>query len=331
MLSIYEAISLELNQFYVLQKANILWGIDNGLYEAFDFTRKKARRAYGEVTLTFHTANYYDTHIPQGTRFISRKQGYDQTYQTLKDYIVPSGQNTAVVTVFCTEVGTIGNVPKNTIDTVGTNLMNLTSATNIEDFLTGQDEEPLDDVRKRFRNFVDTRGRATNKAIEYGAREVADITGVYVDESTGYIKLYAHDNNGNLPEWLKKEVEDAVADYRPSGIRLDVFPVNKKIVDLNVEVILNNGSRLGTPFNNEITLAIRNYLNRMVTSEDLILADLGQLLMNLDDEAIYDINIIAPEENIVVKRNEVIRSGNVNVTLTIKSQDELESMIRFDV
>lgn len=37
--SLLEAIALELEQYYILTKENIEWGIEEGIVEAFDFTK----------------------------------------------------------------------------------------------------------------------------------------------------------------------------------------------------------------------------------------------------------------------------------------------------
>lgn len=314
-LSIYESVSMELEQYYVLGRENILWGIEEGVYEAFDFPRRPARKAYGEITIEFHTALTSPLYISRGNSFHSSLTGYNQKFETLQDYIVPAGTNKAVVTVYCTQEGVIGNVPRNVINLSANNLTNIKKITNDSEFLTGTEQESLDNVKQRFQSFVETRGRATKKSIIYGARTVEDIAGVYVKEETGYIKVYAHDLNGNLSTELKAQVESALEDYRPSGIKMDVVPVEKKPVDLNIKVTLTSLGKKTDIFNKEITEQVTRYLNRMTASDDLILSEIVQLVMNIDDYAIYDCVITNLKENLIIEDQALIRAGTITITL----------------
>lgn len=314
--SIYEAIAMEIEQYYVLGRDNIIWGIGEGITEAFNFPRRQARRAYGTVTLEFHTALRDDLHISQGTNFMSSFREYNQRYETLQDFTIPKGVSRYDITVYCVDNGSYGNVPKGVINMASIAISNLSKVHNPYDLLTGQDTESLEDVRRRFRMFVDTRGRATNKAIAYGARTVEDIAGVYVDESTGYVKVYAHDNNGFLSDDLKSQVEYVLRDYRPSGIKLEVFPVERRVVNLTVKVQLRSAERYNEIFKREIESVLRSYLNRLNASEDVILNDLIQKVMEIDDYEIYDVNFVNLAGNIAVEPNEIVRAGTVDVQLT---------------
>lgn len=314
-LSLYESIAMELEMYSVLQRQNIEWGIQHGIYEAFGFERREARRAYGELLLEFHTAVRERTIIPRGTTFFSNMTGYPQLYETIQDYYVPAGESRAVVNVHCTSPGTIGNVPKNVINTNSNSVFNIKSIRNPYAFLTGQDREPLENVKQRFRAFIETRGRATDRAIAYGVRQVEDVSGVYVDGQVGRILVYVHDLNGNLPEDLKRRVERAVNDYRPSGIRLDVVPIEKREVALNVEVTVRDKTAKTEAFRQEIEENLIHYLNTKEVSDDLILSSVVQRIKNIDDYLIYDVEITNLDKNLILDSNQLIRAGDVAVTL----------------
>lgn len=330
--TLLEAISMEIFQYYLLQKSNINEAIPQGIFEAFDFEQKEARRAYGEVTLTFSTANSMPMYIPRGTRFMSRRRGYDQTYELLEDYYIPSNTSSATVTIYCTQVGELGNIPKHTIDTAGTNLANLRGVSNESDFLTGQDKEPIENVKNRFRLFVDTRGRATNKAIEYAVRNVPDVTGVYVDESTGWIRVYAHDNSGNLPASLKQQVEQATEIYRPSGIRLTVLPIEKIDLTFALDVTVRGAENAESQvLINNLESLVRQFINRHEAGEDIVIQEVYQQVMSYDDDIIYDVSSSSITENVLVNKNEIARTNNVNVNLVLYNEEELRDQVRFDV
>lgn len=314
-MSIYESIAMELEMYYVLGRDNILKGIEEGIYESFGFVRKPARRAYGEITIEFHTALKEDLYISRGNTFLSSLQGFNQTYETLEDYVIPAGQHVAFINVYCTTTGATGNVPKGIINRSTNSLSNIKSVYNTSAFLTGQDLEELSKVKQRFSEFIATRGRATNKSISYGARKVEDVAGVFVREEVGRIQVFAHDKNGNLPELVKAKVESMVEDYRPSGIKLEVVPIDKKVIDLEVKVTVTDKTAKTELFKNEINTSIEDYLNTMVVSDDLILSDLVQRIMNMDDYLIYDVEVTKPSKNLIIEDNQLIRAGKIEVTL----------------
>lgn len=315
--SIYEAVSMELEQYYILGRENILWGIEQGVLNAFDFRKREAKRAYGMVTLVFHTVTQTPVYVPTGTTFDSSLSGAPSTltFQTMQDYIIPAGVITATVEVYCTTVGTKGNIPKGRINRVINNISNLKTVYNEFDFLTGTDEESIESVKKRFHAFVESRGRATIKALDYGTRQVEEVAGVYIKEEVGYVRIYAHDLNGDLKQETLDKIKVAIEDYRPAGIKLDVFPVIKSNVQVSATVTISDKSRINSKLEERVELTIRNYLNSQVVSQPLILADLIQVIMNIDDVLIYDCKINNMEGNMAVRDEEIIRAGEVIVEL----------------
>ena len=311
-MSIYESFAMEIEQYYTITRENILWGIEQGIYEAYGFTRHEARRAYGSLTIEFNTALTQTLYIPRGSVFYPSGEGYRQRYETLKDYRIDQGQSKVDIQVFCTQPGVVGNIPKMTISSMANNITNIKQVYNENAFLTGREKEPIAYVKSRFQEFIDTRGRATNKSMAYAVKQVPDIEGVHIEDLTGYIKVYAHDLNGDLPDGLKTEVEKAIEDYRPAGIPVDVFPVTKKNIDLTVllEVPLQKQSNM---FRLEIQEAIEKYLNRFTASDDLIIADLIQNVMNIDDINIQDMTIQNLTENVVNAQKDLIRAGAIIV------------------
>lgn len=313
--SILESMATELDMYYILQRRNIKRGIELGVYEAFGFTRREPRKAYGELLIELNTASNTDTIISRGNTFHSNIQGYNQVYETLEDFVIPAGQSRAIVKVYATTAGTAGNVPKNVINSSPNSVHNIRSITNPYAFLTGQNQEPLDSVKQRFREFVETRGRATDRAIAYGTRLVEDISGVYVESQVGRVNVYAHDLNGNLSDDLKRQVERSIRNYRPSGIRLDVHPIERLDVDLDIEVIIRDKTAKTEVFRQEIHDKVTHYLNSKEVSDDLILTSVIRLIKNMDDYLIYDVRIRNKTENTYVDSNQLIRAGSVSITL----------------
>lgn len=315
MRAIYESVAIELEQFYILTQENIQEAIERGVYSSFGFNRKQAVRAYGIVQITFHNPIQNDMVISRGSRFSSNQPSFPQVFETRESYLVPKGSLVIDVEAYCTSPGAYGNVPMGVINVMNSPIANVKTVRNIHAIQTGQDEEPLEELRARFRSYIKSLSKATTPAIEYGTREVPEVSGVHIDEKTGLITVYAHDRNGNLSEGLKKKIEDNLEHYRPSGIPLVVKPVIRKDVDINVTVTLTNRAAATTRFRNTIQDAITRYLNNLGTSQHLIMSDLTSVIKQLDRQLIYDIEFKDSEGNIYLEGHEIIKAGQVNVTL----------------
>ncbi|QDH50094.1 baseplate J-like protein [Bacillus phage ALPS] len=313
--AIYESVATELEAFYVMTEENLLEAISKGVYSSFGFERKLPQKAYTPITITLNNPTQVIQPIPRGTRFTSSYPEYANVYETLEDYYIPQGAVTAVVQVFCTQSGTIGNVPANAIDIMVTPITNIKSATNKSAVQTGQDEEPLELLRSRFRQYIESLSKATKPALEYGTRLVPAVSGVYIEEFTGKVNVYAHDSNGDLPDNVKTAIEKSLENYRAAGIRVDVKPVTRLAIDVDVDVIIEPKAAITDALNTRIRFAIENYLNGMQVSQDLIMTDLSCIIKDVDKRLVYDIVYKKPPSNLLTKGSEIIRAGVVKVNL----------------
>lgn len=330
--SLLETVAFEINQLYVLSRSNIKKGIEEGLYEAFDFKKKEAVKAYGNVIIAFHNPPKKDVVIPKGTRFICRDTRYTQTYETIQSYIIPEGQAYNTIEVYCIVEGSIGNVPKGAINTITSNIHEIAYVYNPEDILTGQDEEPTGEVKERFQYFVETRARATNKALLFAIKQIPYVSSVYIDEAVGWTKVYVSDNNGRLPGWLREQIERTIEDYRASGIRVTVEDVKRVPIDFSIDVVLADSRLMNINLKNDLEKLVRDTVNNLQIGETLVLSDITNKIKTVDNRAIYDVIILTPEANYKVKQHELIRAGeNVKVNLKMKSERTPDSSERFDV
>jgi uncharacterized phage protein gp47/JayE len=315
MRAIYEAVSIELEQYYVLTRENMREAIEQGVYTSFGFKRKPSSRAYGVVQIKLHNALQNDVIVPRGSRFTSSNTRYTQFYETRVDYRIPKGSLVADFEVFCLAPGRLGNVPAEVIDIMQTPIANIRTVSNPEAFQTGQDQEPLEEQRARFRSFIQSLSKATIPAVEYGVRTVDEVSGVWIDEETGRINVYAHDRNGNLPEAVRDKINLLMINYRPGGIPVRLFAVERKAVDINVTVTLNNKAAITGTFREKIETEITRYLNNLQTSQSLVLSDLSSVIKYIDRQLVYDVKFNNLTTNIDLKGSEIIRAGKVQVTL----------------
>lgn len=313
--AILRAIAIQREEFSMLTRENIEEGIQEGVFEAFDFSPKDAQRAYGIQRIYFNNPTQANMTLSRGSTFTSSLSEYSQVFETTREYTIPAGTTNAEVEIRCTMAGEIGNVPQGTIDTMRSPLQNVRKVENPQAFSTGQDKEPIEEVKARFNAFIESRGRGTNKAVEYGARTVNEISGVYIQENIGQIIVYAHDRNGDLSSSLQGDVVTALEDYRPAGIDLRVEPVNKTNLNVNVEITLSDRA-LNTPaFRSRIRTVIENSLNSSQVSQHLILSNLSRQIMNIDRRVIYDVKTTNPSANVEVLKSEIIRAGTINLTM----------------
>lgn len=315
MRAIYEAISMELEQFYVLTRENMVEAIEQGVYASFNFTRKQSVKAYGVVQIAFHSPTQNDIILSRGSRFTSSLPDYALFYETRVDYRIPKGSILAEFEVYCLAPGSVGNLPANVIDIMQSPIANTRTVTNPAAFQTGQDQEPLEEQRARFSSYIKSLSKATKDAIEYGTRTVDEVAGVHVEEETGRVNVYAHDRNGNLPNDVKTKIELALEDYRAAGIPVRVFPVTRRAVDVTVTVTLSNKAAITEVFRKRIENEIIRYLNNMQTSQSLILVELISIVKYIDRQLIYDVSFSNLNSNIELQGSEVIRAGTVQVTL----------------
>jgi uncharacterized phage protein gp47/JayE len=315
MRAMYEAVSIELEQFYILTRENMMEAIEQGVYSSFGFSRKKSVRSYGVVQVAFHNATQNDIILSRGSRFSSSFPQYPQVYETQVDYRIPKGSILVDFEVHCLTPGTVGNIPAGVLDIMQSPIANVRKVENPSAFQTGQDQEPVEEQRSRFSSFIKALSRATIPAIEYGTRTVDEVSGVWIEEETGRINVYAHDKNGNLPEFVRQKILTALQDYRPGGIPVRVLAVTRKAVDVNVTVTLTNKAAITDTFKNRIANEVSRYLNNMQTSQSLVLSDLSSVIKYIDRQLIYDVQFTNLSGNIALKGSEIIRAGNVQVTL----------------
>lgn len=311
--SIYEAIAMTQEQLYQLSAENVMWAIDHGILDAFDFTPREAQHSYGMVTIDLYTPLAKETVVSAGTTFYSSVLGNKTLYfQTEQPYTIPQGTTTFKVRAYCTEGGSQGNIPANYIDSANSTQLSILSVTNEESFLTGREEEKAEELKKRFREFVATRGRATKRAIEYGVNSLEEIAGCFVQEQVGKFIVYAHDANGDLPDDLKYRIDNILEDYRPVSIPYEIRAVNKVKANLQIEIAVSDIDLATDTFTEALRLYVSDYLNHFKAGDDLVPNKLTEKILKFNS-LITDVRYIggatyttAPEE--------IIRSGNIYIT-----------------
>lgn len=121
----------------------------------FGFGRLQGRPSKGVVRMKVETASSVDTPIPVGTQFTT-KPGMAGTsgtisFSTSQAAILTSGNYSIDIPVECTVVGSVGNVPPDSIAAVSAQL-GATTVTNLASTTGGVDTETDPALRQRFKD-----------------------------------------------------------------------------------------------------------------------------------------------------------------------------------
>jgi len=103
----------------------------------------------------------------------------------------------------------------------------------------------------------------------------------------GYVDLYVHDGSGDASATLRTAVESAVELYRGCGIIVTVKPPEKIIPTITVRILVASNYDV-SDMAIKVRQTIIDWLNAKVLAEDLYIADLYQLVMNYNDQAILN-------------------------------------------
>lgn len=323
--TIIEAEAIEIEKLYYYTLENLKLAIDDAVTSAFGFTRRTATYAYGNVRIDLNTALAQDLYIPRGTRFFSTYEAYEQVYRTQVPYRIPKGARSFEVTVYCTVMGTYGNIPNDTINRTE-DLGAITKITNPEAFSTGQDEESPQQTKIRFRQMIQSIARGTNQSLVYAVESVPNVAGGYLYESTyGTVVLYAHDKNGNLDENLRNQIAKKIIQYRPAGIKVIVHGVHKTMVTMNITIDVADESLRKIGMLQTVRRTVTDYINSLTVGDSLYKADVLQKIMDINDTGIRDASVeirVWPDDTLLAEPM-VSDDTVINVKSTLVNQPYL--------
>lgn len=321
-----EAEALEIEKLYYYTLENLKHAIDESVTTAFGFTRKKATYAYGNVLVRLSAPLAQDLVIDRGTLFYSTNPNYQQQYRTNVAYRIPKGSQSFTIVVYCTVIGSYGNIPENTIDQ-STDIGGLVSVTNPESFNTGTDEENPEAVKIRFRQMIQSLSMGTNQSLVYAAESVPGVAGASLFESTyGAVVIYAHDANGNLSYDLQQAVADKLVAYKPAGIKVFVLPTHKSVVALDIEVAVNDTTLEQDSFLELIKQTLSEYINTLTVGDPLYKANIIQKVMDVSDTGVIDTKVdvkVYPDSEMIVGDSSLDDDSIVNVKGVLVNQPYL--------
>ena len=311
--TMYEAVGAQLEEFYFRMKQGALYSITNSIYQAFNFERKVAGKATGEVTINFLKAMPTTFYIPRGTIFSTNDVYGYITFETTENYQVEPGSISAVIPVTCTTAGTVGNVPEGAISVMSPTNSNVRNVYNEGAFTNGHDDETATEHKKRFQKYINTLSKATSSAILYGALQVEGVAGAWLDDNyIGYVILYAHDSSGDLPDELKEKILKELVEYRAGGIEVEVLPIVKVPINQTFKIMIENDYDPEV-YSELIYSALVSYLNDYTVGIDYRISDVLTFIKSSYDDIVINV-LPSSYEDITLQKNQLIRAGEITVT-----------------
>lgn len=311
--TIYEAVSVQLEEFYFRMKQNALYAIATSIYTSFDFERKIAGYSTGYVTVAFTRALPTGLTFPKGTIFYtSDVYGYI-SFETLEDHYAKAGLTSTAIKVQCKQTGIVGNVPAGAISLIVPTNAIIRNIYNEEAFTDGRDAETATEHKKRFQHYINTLAKSTANAILYGTLEVEGVAGAWVDDNyIGYVKVYAHDSDGELPSSLRSKIQKHLINYRAGGIEVEVLPIITIKINQDISVMIGNDYDT-TIYEELIDATVTKFLNEYTVGSSYHVSDVITFIKSSYEDAV--INVIMPDaKDKELQKNQLIRPGNITVT-----------------
>jgi uncharacterized phage protein gp47/JayE len=261
--------------------------------EDFGLARLGAVSSHGSVT--------FSRFVPAATALVAtgtevRTGDAAQTFAVLSDvahpawsaaqngYLLGAGQRDMTVPVAATVPGSAGNVQSGAISLIASALPGVDTVGNSTPLVGGLDAESDVALRARFLNFMDSRSRATPRAVGYAVTAVqqglqfalAENEGPDGSRRMGCFTLTIDDGSGAPPDSLLATVTAAVEAVRPIG---SSFSVRRPVVagaQISLTIAVGDRTQLGDA-RRAVVERITGYVNTLPIGAPLAWSRLTQI------------------------------------------------------
>lgn len=335
--TLLEANAGELAALYLEMFHGIMEAIPVAIYSAFEFDRRQAVAAYGNVTFTLGAAIASPLTIPAGTVVMTAA---GLRYVTQAAGTIAPGATTVTVTARCEQIGAIGNVPAATINALATVVNADLSVSNADAFVTGREDETEADRKARFAEYIQSRDRSTKSAMAYGAKSAKLAEGDSVTEyvravriieefmtdntkPVGFVRVIISSGLGGASSALVTETQRVIDGYiaddgtevvgwKAAGVIAQVESATE--VDITITgAISSDGTRADADLETEVETAVRNYVAGLGIGAEVVLAELVAAAMAVP--GVYDFAITVPAANVAVDDDEIAVVDSVTVAV----------------
>jgi uncharacterized phage protein gp47/JayE len=182
----FEAVGVELEGIYYQIYSGIINGIQNGVYQSFNFPLLQPQPASGSVVFSNLTpAPGGGTTIPAGTQVSTAgvNGAAPVTYQTTDTVVMLAGTTSIAAIVIATTTGSVGNAIGGAINVLVGSPSGVSSVTNPVAFFSGSDLETTSARAARFQTYIANLSRGTLGALENAALSVLTVVNAVAFES----------------------------------------------------------------------------------------------------------------------------------------------------
>lgn len=293
------------------------------------FARLAAVAASGNVTFSRFSATGTAL-VPFGSTVSSSDGSQSYTVQTdssvagynlaLGGYQLIANQSTITVPVLAETAGAAGNAVIGGIDTITAAIPGIDTVTNAAAFTNGADAETDEQVRVRFRQYIQALRRGTVAAVKFVVENLQHgVTAVVVENQeqsgaahVGFFYVIVDDGTGSPPASLLTSASQALQDVHAAGIEYAVYaPV---VVTCNVAMTCTFAAGADTTLAaTAVQDAVKNYLNGLAGGTSVFLTRLYQVAYDAtpDVTEITGLTINGSASDVAITINQVAKAGTV--------------------
>lgn len=325
--ALLEAPAIELEALYIQYVNGLLDAIPAAIYTGFDFDRLPAAYAGGGVLFVGTVGRTDPVTIPSGT--VVRVPGTSNTYATIQDYTLATGDPSVLTTVRAQTAGADYNALPLTITELVGQITGIDSVNNPAAITSGRDEETDGERKARFLLYIESLARATVAALRHAAQStylVDDIGAVTeyitrcgIDEDLpGRVRVWLYGSLGAVSNTLLTAVQAALdgteetPGYRAAGIQVTAGRMTTQPVNVTVTVHPVYGRTLDTTMRSDITGAIGDYLASVEPGDYVSVSLLIAQMLRVS--GVESVDLYAPTSNVSVPKYAMPVTGVVTIS-----------------
>lgn len=290
-------------------------------FTLFGFSKKQGTYASGSVVFSRKQALEAETSIPSGTRLSCD----GLIYLTTSTGKITSGETQSQpVPIRADKSGTAYNVAPGLITSIESNVpAEVVSVINLVPVTGGSNEESVQEVDERFKNFINGLSGTNKYAIKNAVLELDSVRSVSIQEHAPPLKdvynlsVYVDDGSGAANEETLQAAKEAIEGtidgngHLAPGINARVLAPIAVPVNFHIAATVFRTDKETAQA--EIVKLLTEYTNGLVIGQQLLLSEIVQKIMSV----IYvkDVKITTPAENITPTAEQIVRFGSATVDI----------------
>ncbi|WP_158746087.1 baseplate J/gp47 family protein [Acidisphaera sp. L21] len=239
---------------------------------------------------------------------------------TTNSYAVVPSVTAIAISAAATTSGVIGNVQAGAISLLASAMPGIDAVTNPAAAAGGLDAEPDAALRVRFGNFIDSRSRATPRAIAFAIQSLQQGIGFVLAENTdpsgatrpGFFTVTIDDGSGSPPSTLIALVAAAIDAVRPVGTQFAIQPPQP--IAANVSITITTPTVNHAAAQLAVSNAITNYISTLPIGVPLRTSRLAALAYAADP-SISNVSLLTINggNDLVPSATGVVKPGTIAV------------------